>query len=226
MLKLQHNILKLWRITTTFSVVVMLLYLVSCNNKSDNLVDFKYDPEVIPTMITDSAYQLLSDSGVTRYKISYDVWMIFDKAKEPFQYFPEGLFLERFTPDYTTEATVEADTAWYFDDKRLWKLRSNVHVENMQGEEFSSEELYWDMENGRVYSDTYIEIKRKDSQLKGYGFESNEQMTDYRIFRPHDGRLPFVDRPAVPSDSLNENAPENISGPVIKGDQEAIILME
>ncbi|MDD4008783.1 MAG: LPS export ABC transporter periplasmic protein LptC, partial [Fermentimonas sp.] len=86
-MKLQHNILKLWRITTTFSVVVMLLYLVSCNNKSDNLVDFKYDPEIIPTMITDSAYQLLSDSGVTRYKISYDVWMIFDKAKEPFQYF-------------------------------------------------------------------------------------------------------------------------------------------
>ena len=46
------------------------------------------------------------------------------------------------------------------------------------------------------------------------------------LFRSHDGRLPFVDRPAVPSDSLNENAPDNISGPVIKGDQEAIILME
>ncbi|MDD4776783.1 MAG: LPS export ABC transporter periplasmic protein LptC [Fermentimonas sp.] len=212
--------------TTTLSVVVMLLYLVSCNENSDKLVDFEYDPEVIPTMITDSAYQLLSDSGVTRYKISYDVWMVFDKAKEPYQYFPEGLFLERFTPDYSTEATVKADTAWYFDDKRLWKLKSNVHVENLQGEEFRSEELYWDMENGRVYSDTYIEIKRKDSQIKGYGFESNEQMTDYRIFRPHDGRLPFVDRPVVPSDSLNEDTPDSISNSIIEGEQEAVILME
>src|SRR5690554_1144809 len=114
----------------------MLLYFVSCKNGNDNLVDFKYDPEVIPTMITDSAYQLLSDSGVTRYKISYDVWMVFDKAKEPYQFFPKGLYLERFTPDFTTEATVEADTAWYFDDKKLWRLRSNVHV---RSEEHTSE---------------------------------------------------------------------------------------
>lgn len=188
----------------------MLLYLVSCKKNSDNIVNINYDPELIPTMITDSAYQLLSDSGVTRYKISYDVWMVFDKAKEPYQYFPSGIFLERFTPDFETEAIVKADTAWYYDEKKLWKLKSNVHVENMQGEQFSSDELYWDMENRRVYSDTYIEIKRMDSQLKGYGFESNEQMTDYKIFRPHDGRLPFVDSP-VSNDSLNLNTNDTIS---------------
>lgn len=204
----------------------MLLYFVSCKNGNDNLVDFKYDPEVIPTMITDSAYQLLSDSGVTRYKISYDVWMVFDKAKEPYQFFPKGLYLERVTPDFTTEATVEADTAWYFDDKKLWRLRSNVHVQNMQGEEFNSEELFWDMENGKVYSNTYIEIKRKDSQLKGYGFESNEQMTDYRIFRPHDGKLPFVDKPSVPTDSLKIEKTDSTANINKIGDQEAIILME
>ncbi|WP_154904848.1 LPS export ABC transporter periplasmic protein LptC [Lascolabacillus massiliensis] len=226
MLKLQHNISKFRRITTTLWLVVMLLYFVSCKNGNDNLVDFKYDPEVIPTMITDSAYQLLSDSGVTRYKISYDVWMVFDKAKEPYQFFPNGLYLERFTPDFTTEATVEADTAWYFDDKKLWRLRSNVHVQNMQGEEFNSEELFWDMENGKVYSNTYIEIKRKDSQLKGYGFESNEQMTDYRIFRPHDGKLPFVDKPSVPTDSLEIEKTDSTANINKIGDQEAIILME
>lgn len=211
-MKLQHNILNFWRITTTFFVVVMSLYLVSCNDNGDNLVDFKYDPEKTPSMITDSAYQLLSDSGVTRYKVSYDLWMVFDKAKEPYQFFPEGLFLERFTPDFSTEATVKADTAWYYDNKKLWKLRSNVHVENMQGEDFRSQELYWDMENGRVYSDAYIEIKRQESEIKGYGFESNEQMTDYKIFRPHDGKLPFVDRPLGSSDSLENNMSGSTTG--------------
>lgn len=220
MLKIQHNILNLWHITTTYSVVVMLFYLVSCKDNNDNLVAFTYDPEEVPSMITDSAYQLLSDSGVTRYKVSYDLWMVFDKASEPYQYFPSGIFLERFTPSFDIEATVEADTAWYYDNKRIWKLRSNVHVENMQGEEFNSEELYWDMENGRVYSDTYIEIKRKDSQLKGYGFESNEQMTNYRIFRPHDGKLPFTDNSA-PQDSLY-----NAETDTITVDQEDMIIVE
>lgn len=221
MLKLQHIILNKWRITTTYLVVVMLLYLVSCKDNSDNLVAFKYDPEVIPSMITDSAFQLLSDSGITRYKLTYDLWMVFDKAKEPYQYFPSGIFLERFTPDYETEATVEADTAWYYDNKKLWKLINNVHVENMQGEEFNSDELYWDMENGIVYSDAYIEIKRKDSQIRGYGFESNEQMTNYRIFRPHDGRLPFIES-SEPPDSLLNNATDSIS----TEDQEAMTIIE
>jgi len=220
-LKLQHNISNLWSITTTFTVVVMLLFLVSCKDNSENLVTLEYDPEVTPSMVTDSAYQLLSDSGVTRYKVSYDVWMVFDKAKDPYQYFPKGIFLERFTPDFETEATVEGDTAWYYDEKKLWKLKNNVHVKNMLGEEFNSQELYWDMENGRVYSDSYIEIKRKESELKGYGFESNEQMTDYRIFRPHDGRLPFVDSP-VPTDSTLINTTDTIT----PGAQGAVRLIE
>ncbi|MBF6596681.1 MAG: LPS export ABC transporter periplasmic protein LptC [Fermentimonas sp.] len=193
MLNKQHNISYNWRITTTTLVVVMLLLFVSCKDKNDNIVAFKYDPEVVPTLITESFTTLISDSGVTQYKLVADKWMVFDKAKEPFQFFPSGLYFERFTPDFEIEATVVADTAWYYTEKELWKLKSNVHVENMQGEEFESEELFWDGKNGRVYSDKYIEIKRGDTRIKGYGFESDETMTNYRIFRPHDGLLPFKD---------------------------------
>ncbi len=197
-------------------VVVMLLILVSCKDKNENLVAFKYDPEVIPTMVTESFTTLISDSGITRYKLIADKWMVFDKAKEPFQYFPSGIYLERFTPDFEIEAIVKADTAWYYTEKELWRLVSNVHVENMQGEEFESEELYWDGKNDRVYSDSFIQIKRGDTRLKGYGFESNESMTNYRIFRPHDGLLPFKDdnRPdSLATDStktLEFSAPQQI----------------
>lgn len=178
----------------------MLLFSVSCKDKNDNLVAFAYDPEVIPTMITDTVTTLISDSGITRYKLVTDVWKVFDKAREPYWYFPEGIYLERFTPDFEIEATVLADTAWYYSEKDLWKLKKNVHVENMKGEVFNSEELYWDQKNEKVYSDKYIEIKRGVTEIKGYGFESNQAMTDYRIFRPHDGKLPFSDE--TPADSL------------------------
>ena len=187
----------------------MLLFLISCKDKNDNLVAFNYDPELVPTMVTESFTTLISDSGVTQYKLLADKWMVFDKAKEPFQFFPSGLYFERFTPDFEIEATVIADTAWYYTEKELWKLKSNVHVKNMQGEEFESQELYWDGKKGRVYSDSYIEIKREDTRLKGYGFESNESMTNYRIFRPHDALLPLKDENhtdslAVDSTSNNE----------------------
>lgn len=191
----------------------MLLF--SCKDKNENLIPIDYDPESVPTMVTSSASQLISDSGITRYKLLSDVWMVFDKAKEPYWYFPEGLYLERFTPDFEIEATVESDTAWYYTTKDLWRLKGNVHVENMKGEKFDSDELFWDQKKEKVYSDAYIEIKSGVTEIKGYGFESNQQMTDYRIFRPHDGRLPFSDThgDSLRNDSLRVNDKATITMP-------------
>ena len=195
----------LWRITITVSVVVMSLF--SCRDKNEGLVTFAYDPDSVPTEITHTFSTLISDSGVTRYKLVADMRMVFDKAKEPYWFFPEGLYLEQFTPDFEIEATVEADTAWYYSVKGLWKLKKNVHVENIKGEQFDSEELFWDQKTDKVFSDSYIEIKSGNTELKGYGFESNLSMTDYRIFHPHDGKLPFTDTP-VPVDSLGPGSGE------------------
>lgn len=195
-MKRKHPIKKyqrhLLRLVVTVAVVLLL---ASCKEKNENLVAFSYDPELVPSLVTNEGSQLVSDSGITRYKMVYDVWMVFDKAKEPYWFFPEGLYVEQFTPDFEIESIVEADTAWFYVDKNLLRLKKNVHVENLRGDVFDSDELYWDRKNARVYSDAYIEVQQGDAKLSGYGFESNQQMTDFRIFRPHDGRLPLVEQP-------------------------------
>ena len=194
------------RITTTGIVVVMLLFFVSCKEKKTNLLDFKYDPETTPTMITDSVNTLISDSGITRYKLTSDVWRVFDKASEPYWHFPKGIYLQRFDENFNIEATVKADTAWHYSAKKLWRLKGHVIVENILGERFLSDELFWDQLSARVYSDKYIEIKKGETELKGYGFESNQEMTEYRIFRPHDGLIPF-NEDIAPMDSVEETPP-------------------
>ena len=194
-------------ITIVLMTVVMLFLYSACNNKDKNLVDIKYDPEVTPSMSTDSVITLISDSGVTRYKLVADNWQVFDKAKEPYWYFPEGIYLERFDSLFQVEAKILADSAWNYTEKRLWRLKGNVDIRNMEGEVFLSDELFWDQKEGKVYSDKYIEIKRGDTELKGYGFESNQEMTDYRIFRPHDGRIPFRDN----AESFNTLESDTIS---------------
>ena len=183
--------MKLNSITIALMTVVMLFFYSACTNKSKDLVNIKFDPEVIPSMNTDSVITLISDSGITRYKLEAENWQVFDKAKEPYWYFPKGIYLERFDSLFQVEAKILADSAWNYTDKRLWRLKGNVDIRNMEGEMFLSDELFWDQKAGRVYSDKYIEIKRGETELKGYGFESNQEMTEYRIFRPHDGRIPF-----------------------------------
>lgn len=183
--------MKLNNITIVFIAVVMLFFYTACSNKNKDLVDIQYDPETVPSMNTDSVTMLVSDSGITRYKLVTENWLVFDKAKEPYWFFPKGIYIERFDSIFQVEATIKADSAWRYTDVLLWRVKGNVDIRNMEGEMFLSDELFWDEQSQRVYSDKYIEIKRGDTELKGYGFESNQQMTEYRIFRPHDGLIPF-----------------------------------
>ncbi len=185
-------------ITIGLVAIVMLFFYTACGSKEAETIDIQFDPETTPSMITDSVTTLISDSGITRYKLVADNWQVFDKAEEPFWYFPEGIYLERFDSLFQVEAKILADSAWNYTDKRLWRLKGNVDIRNMEGEMFLSDELFWDQKEQRVYSDKFIEIKRGDTELKGYGFESNQAMTEYRIFRPHDGKMPFKEEPVNP----------------------------
>ena len=193
-------------ITIVLIAIVMLFLYGACSSNDKELVDINYDPETTPSMNTDSVITLISDSGITRYKLETENWQVFDKAKDPYWYFPKGIYLERFDSLFQVEATILADSAWNYTDKQLWRLKGNVDIRNMDGEMFLSDELFWDQKNERVYSDKYIEIKQDETELKGYGFESNQEMTEYRIFRPHDGRIPFREEDesfeSLESDSL------------------------
>lgn len=195
-------------ITTAVAAVVMLLFFISCQKKDRDLVYLKFNPETTPTMVTDSVSAFVSDSGVTRYKIVAKKWMSFDRAKDPYRYFPKGLYVERYDPLFRIEATVVADTAWNYTAKKLWKLKGNVKVKNIMGDEFESQELFWDEQQRKVYSDKLITIRKGITELKGYGFESNQEMTEYRIFRPYDGKIPFDENPepqATDTQQMNDS---------------------
>ena len=186
----------------------MLLFAVSCGNKKEKLLDITFDPEKTPSMITDSVSTLISDSGITRYKLVTDLWEVYDKAKEPFWYFPKGIYLERFNENYFIEATVLSDSAWYFTKQKLWRLKGHVDVKNIVGDQFKSDELFWDQAAKKVYSDQYIEIKKANGlYVQGYGFTSNQEMTFYRIDRPHDSRLPLKDDEDVAVEEAAANGP-------------------
>lgn len=144
---------------------------------------------------------LISDSGITRYRIEAAEWIVFGKAKEPYWYFPEGIYVEKFDTLFHSEASIKADTAYYFDKKGLWHLIGNVEVESLQGEQFDTSELFWDQKKEKVYSDKYIRIQQKEQIITGVGFESNQNMTRYKIFNSQ-GEFPVEDTPKSASDTV------------------------
>jgi LPS export ABC transporter protein LptC len=108
-------------------------------------------------------------------------WLIFDKKNPSYWAFEKGVYLEQFDEQHKVEASIKADTAYYYDKQRLWKLVGHVKIQNREGEKFTTELLYWNQTTEKVYSDKYIKIVQPDRIITGYGFESNQQMTIYKI---------------------------------------------
>lgn len=180
---------------------MLLLFTVACSKEVKEVVDATYDPEKSYTMKATQVNTLISDSGITRYRIEAAEWIVFGKAKEPYWYFPEGIYVEKFDTLFHSEASIKADTAYYFDKKGLWHLIGNVEVESLQGEQFDTSELFWDQKKEKVYSDKYIRIQQKEQIITGVGFESNQNMTRYKIFNSQ-GEFPVEDTPKSASDTV------------------------
>lgn len=164
-----------------FGGIVMLLLFSSCDGKKKVLGEAITERDSLPVMDTRGVTTLISDSGVTRYRINTEEWLMFDKKQPSYWAFEKGIYLEQFDSLFHVDASIKADTAYYYDKERLWKLIGNVDIKNLKGERFNTELLYWNEATQKVYSDKFIRIEQPDKVITGHGFDSNQQMTVYVI---------------------------------------------
>lgn len=172
--------------------MLLTIIFVSCKGKDVSQGGTAVPREQIAVLVTDSVSTLISDSGITRYRIEAPQWLIYDRTEPPYQEFPKGIYLEQFDINLAVQASLKADYAYYDENAQQWTLRGNVHALNRKGEQFDTPEMIWDQKSHRVYSDTSIHITRETSIIEGVGFDSNEEMSKYTILNPT-GVFPIKD---------------------------------
>ena len=144
----------------------------------------RIDPARMPSMSTVNVATLISDSGITQYKIVSPLWNVYDEVDTPYWSFPKGIYLQKFDPDFNVIASVAADSAKFFRLQNLWRLDGNVELTKVPGELFLTQQLFWDQRRNRLYSDSFIHIETPERMLEGHGFVSNDRLTKYSIIRP------------------------------------------
>ena len=171
----------LLHITAAFYAAVMFVLFPACSGKDKDLAEAITERDSLPSMKSLGVTTFISDSGITRYKIIAEEWCIFDKKEPPYKNFEKGVYLEKFDSLFRIDASIKADTAYYYEKKKLWELRTNVSIRNLKGDKFDTELLFWDEKKEEIYSDKYIRIEQEDKTITGYGFESNQELTEYTI---------------------------------------------
>ena len=201
----EHRVKHTFTSITIAALAIVMLFLshTSCSNKDKELGEAILERDSLPGMRTLGVNTLISDSGIIKYRLIAEEWDIFDRKHPPYWAFEKGVYLEQFDSLMQIDASIKADTAYYYEKEKLWELRSNVFIQNRKGEKFDTQQLFWNQKTEKVYSDKYIRIEQTENIITGYGFESNQQLTQYVIH--NSGDIFPVDK--APKDSI---APDSI----------------
>lgn len=169
------------RIHNLVIVITVVFGFLSCSQEVEHTAAAIHDRDSVSMMVSYGVNTLISDSGVIKYRIVTERWDV-NTIKNPTRWtFEKGIFMEQFDEKFHVEAYVQADTAWYYDQLKLWELRGRVRIRNVNGLVFTSEELYWDGMKHELYSNKFSRVVTPERTLQGTYFRSDERMTRYTV---------------------------------------------
>ena len=166
------------------AVVISILAVVlisSCQEQQEHTAPAINPRDSVAMMVSYGVNTLISDSGVIKYRIVTERWEI-NQNRHPSRWiFDKALFLEQFDEKFHVQSYIQCDTAYYFDESRVWELRGRVRILTKDGLRFSSEQLFWDENKHELYSHVFSKLITPEREIQGSYFRSDEKMTKYFI---------------------------------------------
>ena len=161
--------------------LVAAVLLASCEEQKEHTAPAIHDRDSVSMMTSYGVNTLISDSGVIKYRIVTERWEV-NTVRNPSRWiFEKGLFFEQFDEKFHVQSYIQCDTAYYYDQKRLWELRSRVSILTKDGLRFTSQQLFWDETNHELYSHVHSKLVTPERTLEGSYFRSDERMTKYYV---------------------------------------------
>lgn len=161
--------------------MVGFFLLASCEGQKEHTAPAVHDRDSASMMISYGVNTLISDSGVIKYRIVTERWEV-NTVRNPSRWiFEKGLFFEQFDEKFHVQSYIQCDTAYYYDQKKLWELRSRVSILTNDGLRFTSQQLFWDQASHELYSNVPSHLVTPDRTLEGTYFRSDERMTRYFV---------------------------------------------
>lgn len=156
---------------------------VSCSNDSKDVAEVSKIPVVFPLNEQHGAHITYSDSGQKVLEIRAGLLQDFGNMDPAYVFFGDGITVNFYSANAKTATVLKADTARQLKKEDLWGIGGNVEVTNGKGERMTTELLFWDKKEERLYSDAKVQILSDGQLIRGKGFEADQSFNTYRIYK-------------------------------------------
>ncbi len=100
---------------------------------------------------------------------------------EPYVVYPKGISIDGYDDSAHVNSHLDAGYAIEHPNSKLYEADNNVSVVNRKGEKLNTEQLFWDDNKHKIYSNKYVTIQTAKQIIYGDGLISNEDFTEYKI---------------------------------------------
>jgi len=185
--------------------ILLPLLWVACSEKPGGSYRSKKTDSIATREIAENVTIEYTDSGLLKAVIEIPVMIGVKNVRNPYIEMPKGIRAAFLDANGNIESYLLSEYGISYTEQKRMVVRRNVQVLNLKCEKLETEELMWDQQKGRIYTDKFVKITTPEQIITGEGMESDQTFSDWEIMnvsgtinRKKNDTLP-CNEPFVPS---------------------------
>jgi len=168
------------RYTFYLLLLVSAITQLSCENDLRDVEKVLANQTMDPVEISTGVEIIYSDSAIVKAKIITPELRIYRTAK-PYSEMKKGLTSIFYDKNQQETSRIIADYGIRRESENTIELRDNVVATTREGKIFKSDELIWDSQTHKFYSNKLVSIITPTQVIHGTKFWANQNFTYYEI---------------------------------------------
>jgi LPS export ABC transporter protein LptC len=160
---------------------VVALSFLGCEEKMQPSVISTVDSRTLPQQESWNSTIVVSDSGRVSAIIDAGYIRVSDLSRQT--QMSQGVKVRFFNREGKQTSLLTSDSGSVDEANNNLEAQKNVVVVSSDSSHMTTEHLFWDNQRQLIYTPDYVQIKTAKDKLQGHGFESDQSLKNYRIFR-------------------------------------------
>lgn len=165
------------------AIAAISFCVVSCENDLKDVEQISSQRLAVQVDRSDSVEVVYSDSAIVKAKLIAPVVLHY-KTTNPYYEMPKGILVIFFDEHQKESGRATADYAIRKEVEKIVVLKKNVLVVNAKGEKLKTDEITWDENKHRFFSDKMVTLTSPDGSIwYGTGFWANEDLKSFILYQ-------------------------------------------
>ena len=153
----------------------IFIFLLSCEDNFQEIQNIN-SKNILPIGITENLKLIYTDSAKVKAILYSDLNKDFTNQNFPYSEFPEGVKITFYDNDLN-ETIVTSDYAITYNKTNIVNLIGNVVINNFDGSELKTKQLYWDPEQEWLFTEEKFSFKNIDYDIVASRLDANRSFT-------------------------------------------------